>query len=242
MRIIKLNDFTLISYLLRFFRDRICGSLCILGKRRRPKLSRSALTPIFPWLTPSFSSAIARSAALRSLIKHFGFSLWHICLKSPESGVISGSSITRSALACVAICACLVLPNIAAAEDTAVDAPSHATATQSSSVGAGKDEALLRVIALRQELETQVKALTRLVAYQKELLALAKTSDVDAVLRARRQRQTCLAEINAIILCDALSVSFSDDGPDGPTLADDPALVDDLTVDDPTVQNRGDGG
>ena len=41
--LIKLNDFSLISYLLRFIRDRICASLCILGKRRIQNLSCSAL-------------------------------------------------------------------------------------------------------------------------------------------------------------------------------------------------------
>ena len=148
------------------------------------------------WRIPSCTPAIARSAPLRSLI------------------------------ACVMICASLALAGKTHAQEIVSQTDPAPATTFQSSVGklthkssSNTSDALLRVIALRQELEAQVKALSRLVAYQKELLALANTQDSAAVLRARRHRQSCRQEINATQLCNALRASFADDR-----------------------QNRGDGG
>ncbi len=131
-------------------------------------------------------------------------------------------------MACVVICAGLALAGKTLAQETAPGivtptGPAQTDPAQASTTNTAtpdRSTALLQVIALRRELAAQVKALTRLAAYQKELLALANTRDVDAVLRARRARQSCFAELGATALCDALGVSFTDDAT--------------------TMQNRGD--
>ena len=154
-----------------------------------------------PWLTPAFSSAISSPLTTRPRNAHRPAAL-HAHL--------------HALIACVVITACLALTDRTLAQETASAAKPQAStsepATSQPRTGAtGQSEAILRVIALRQALEAEVKALARIAAYQKELLDLAKTSDREAVLRARRQRQTCQQELGATALCDALSASFTDE-------------------------------
>ncbi len=136
------------------------------------------------------------------------------CLTAPRLHTLMASLV---------ICAGLALAGKTLAQETApgiVTQTDPAQASTTNTATPDRSTALLQVIALRRELAAQVKALTRLAAYQKELLALANTRDVDAVLRARRARQSCFAELGATALCDALGVSFTDDAT--------------------TMQNRGD--
>ena len=123
----------------------------------------------------------------------------------------SNSILCKAIFAFCLITACLALPAQAVAQDApAIGSPKPVISEAPAAGGAGS-AAILRVIALRQELEAQVKALRRIAAYQTELLDLAKTRDSEAVLRARRQRQSCYEDIKSARLCDALGTSFGND-------------------------------
>ncbi|EEE35069.1 hypothetical protein RKLH11_4240 [Rhodobacteraceae bacterium KLH11] len=63
------------------------------------------------------------------------------------------------------------------------------------------------IIALRQELLADVRALKRIAAYQAGLLRLAEEDPQDA-LDARQPRQNCMEEIAAPEFCAALSGSY----------------------------------
>ncbi len=131
--------------------------------------------------------------------------------KATSALSFSNSILCKAIFAFCLISACLALPAQAVAQDApAIGSPETAT-SEAPAAGGGGSAAILRVIALRQELEAQVKALRRIAAYQTELLDLAKTRDSEAVLRARRQRQSCYEDIKSARLCDALGTSFGND-------------------------------
>ncbi|EEE35510.1 hypothetical protein RKLH11_4188 [Rhodobacteraceae bacterium KLH11] len=69
------------------------------------------------------------------------------------------------------------------------------------------DPDLRSMIALRQALLADVQALQRIAEYQAGLLDLAEKDPEDA-LGARQSWQDCIDEIDAAILCNALTGSY----------------------------------
>ena len=66
---------------------------------------------------------------------------------------------------------------------------------------------LKQVIAIKQELSADVRALTRVAEYQRELLKLARI-DPDAARSGRRSQESCIDTIESDELCSALSASY----------------------------------
>jgi hypothetical protein len=66
---------------------------------------------------------------------------------------------------------------------------------------------LKQVIAIKDELSADVRALIRVAEYQSELLKLARI-DPDAARAGRRAQENCTNTTDSKELCDALSASY----------------------------------
>ena len=68
-------------------------------------------------------------------------------------------------------------------------------------------QGLRKVIAIKQALSADVRALNRIADYQQELRRLARV-DPEAARAGRRSRSACLDAIGNTALCDALSTTY----------------------------------